>query len=107
MAWAPPTTGGVPTSYNVSINDSSGTTVVIPDNGSPLYTHTFTGLASNIPYSISVVAINCAGNSNTATVTNYTCKLVKGIERKGREREGGRGREGGGGREGEGDNHYM
>ena len=91
VSWAPPTTGGVPTSYNVNINDSNSP-VVIPDNGSSLYTHTFTGLTSNTPYSISVVAINCAGTSNTATVTNYTCKLVKGIERKGREGEGGRGR---------------
>ncbi|KAL5500424.1 hypothetical protein EMCRGX_G011983 [Ephydatia muelleri] len=43
VTWTPPTTGGVPTSYNVTINDSSSP-VVIADNGSPVYTHTFTGL---------------------------------------------------------------
>ena len=71
VAWAPPTTGGVPTSYNVSINDSSSP-VVIPDNGSSLYTHTFTGLTSDTLYTVSVVAINCAGTSNV-TSANGTC----------------------------------
>ena len=37
MAWTPPTTGGVPTCYNVSINDSSSP-VVIPANEASLYT---------------------------------------------------------------------
>ena len=71
VIWAPPTTGGVPIHYNVSINDSSGP-VVIPDNGSSLYTHNFTTLTSNTPYSISVAASNCAG-TNTTTVKNATC----------------------------------
>eukprot|EP00731_Ephydatia_muelleri_P011242 Em0006g136a len=56
-------TGGVPTSYNVTINDSSNP-VVIAANGSPVYTHTFTGLVSDTLYTVSVVAINCAGSSN-------------------------------------------
>ena len=43
VTWTPSTTGGVPTSYNVSINDGSSP-VVIPGNGASLYTHTFTGL---------------------------------------------------------------
>ena len=63
MTWTPPTTGAVPTSYNVTINDSSSP-VVIADNGSPVYTHTFTGLVSDTLYTVSVVAINCAGSSN-------------------------------------------
>ena len=73
VAWAPPTTGGVPTSYNVSINDSSSP-VVIPDNGSSLYTHTFTGLTSDTLYTVSVVAINCAGTSNGVLTSRRTCK---------------------------------
>ena len=73
VAWAPPTTGGVPTSYNVSINDSSSP-VVIPDNGSSLYTHTFTGLTSDTLYTVSVVAINCAGTSNVTSRSKLTCK---------------------------------
>ena len=71
VTWTPPTTGGVPTSYNVSINDSSSP-VVIRDNGSSLYTHTFTGLISDTLYSISVMAINCAGTSNVVTQTKWT-----------------------------------
>ena len=75
VAWAPPTTGGVPTSYNVSINDSSSP-VVIPDNGSSLYTHTFTGLTSDTLYTVSVVAINCAGTSNGVLTSKRTCKCI-------------------------------
>ena len=71
VTWTPPTTGGVPTSYNVSINDSSSP-VVIPDNGSSLYTHAFTGLISDTLYTVSVVAINCAGTSSVTTETKWT-----------------------------------
>ena len=73
VTWTPPTTGGVPTSYNVTINDSSSP-VVIADNGSPVYTHTFTGLVSDTLYTVSVVAINCAGSSNGTSLTKWTCK---------------------------------
>ncbi|KAL5500508.1 hypothetical protein EMCRGX_G012083 [Ephydatia muelleri] len=58
VTWTPPTTGGAPTSCNVTINDSSSP-VVIADNGSPVYTHTFPGLVSDTLYTVSVVAINC------------------------------------------------
>ena len=68
VTWTSPTTGGVPTSYNVNINDSSSP-VVIPDNGSSLYTHTFTGLNSDTLYTVLVVATNCAGTSNVTTQT--------------------------------------
>ena len=71
VTWAPPTTGSVPTSYNVSINDSSSP-VVIPDNGSSLYTHTFTGLISDTHYTASVVAINCVGTSNVTSEIELT-----------------------------------
>ena len=64
VTWTPPAAGGVPTSYNVTINDSSSP-VVIADNGSPVYTHTFTGLVSDTLYTVSVVAINCAGQNKT------------------------------------------
>eukprot|EP00731_Ephydatia_muelleri_P036229 Em0219g4a len=84
VAWAPPTTGGVPTSYNVSINDSSSP-VVIPDNGSSLYTHTFTGLTSDTLYTVSVVAINCAGTSNVTSVYKRTFKWQGGIGSKNRQ----------------------
>ena len=75
VTWTPPTTGGVPTSYNVTINDSSSP-VVIGDNGSPVYTHTFTGLVSDTLYTVSVVAINCAGSSNGTSLTKWTCKSL-------------------------------
>eukprot|EP00731_Ephydatia_muelleri_P011227 Em0006g121a len=62
VTWTPPTTGGVSTSYNVTINDSSNTLVPIPTSG-PLQ-HTFTNLTKDTLYTVSVVAINCAGSSN-------------------------------------------
>ena len=73
VTWTLPTTGGVPTSYNVSINDCSNS-VGIPDNGSSLYTHTFTGLISDTLYTVSVVTINCVGTSNMTSLLRRTCK---------------------------------
>ena len=59
----------VPTAaiYNVSINNSVNTLVPIPSTGAPQYT--FTGLTNNTVYSVSVVAINCAGSSSPVTLT--------------------------------------
>eukprot|EP00731_Ephydatia_muelleri_P033082 Em0025g38a len=57
------------TRYNVSINDSVNTLVPIPSTGAPQYMWNFTGLANNTVYTVSVVAINCAGSSNPATNT--------------------------------------
>ncbi|KAL5500689.1 hypothetical protein EMCRGX_G012284 [Ephydatia muelleri] len=62
VTWTPPTTGGVPTSYSVTINDSSNTLVPIPTSG-PLQ-HTFTNLTKDTLYTVSVLVINCAGSSN-------------------------------------------
>eukprot|EP00731_Ephydatia_muelleri_P011219 Em0006g113a len=75
VTWTPPTAGGVPTSYNVTINDSSSP-VVIADNGSPVYTHTFTGLVSDTLYTVSVVAINCAGHNKTLLVQQTSMELI-------------------------------
>ena len=58
------------TSYNVSINDSVNMLVPIPSTGAPQYT--FTGLTNNTVYTVSVVAINCAGSSSPATITGRT-----------------------------------
>ena len=58
------------TSYNVSINDCVNTLVPIPSTGAPQYT--FTGLTNNTVYTVSVVAINCAGSSSPATITGRT-----------------------------------
>ena len=58
------------TSYNVSINDSVNTLVPIPSTRAPQYT--FTGLTNNTVYTVSVVAINCAGSSSPATITGKT-----------------------------------
>ena len=58
------------TSYNVSINDSFGSTIFLP---SSVNSQTFSNLAMNTAYNISVVAINCAGASNAVHITgiNY------------------------------------
>ena len=55
------------TSYNVSINASVNTLVPIPSIGAPQYS--FTELTNNTVYTVSVVAINCAGSSSPATMT--------------------------------------
>ena len=60
------------TSYNVSINDSVNTLVPIPSTGAPQYT--FTGLTNNTVYTVSVVAINCAGSSSPATMMGKTIR---------------------------------
>ena len=62
------------TSYNVSINDCVNALVPIPSTGAPQYT--FTGLTNNTVYTVSVVAINCAGNSSPATMSNRTSKCA-------------------------------
>ena len=62
------------TSYNVSINDSVNTLVPIPSTGAPQYK--FTGLTNNTVYTVSVVAINCAGSSSPATMSNRTSKCA-------------------------------
>ena len=74
MTWTPPTTGGVPTSYNVSINDSSNTLVPIPANGA--LQNTFTGLTSDTLYTVSVVAINCAGTSSVMSAFGRTGNIL-------------------------------
>eukprot|EP00731_Ephydatia_muelleri_P009798 Em0005g384a len=58
------------TSYNVSINACVNTLVPIPSTRAPQYT--FTGLTNNTVYTVSVVAINCAGSSSPATMSNRT-----------------------------------
>ena len=65
----PSSSGGLPTSYNVTISNSSyvysNTTPAFP-NGSAMII--FTGLTNSINYTISSVAINCAGSSNFTTI---------------------------------------
>ena len=56
------------TSYNVNIN--GGTPISLPAN---VNTYTFTGL-NNRYYTVSVVAINCAGVSSPATGYGKTCE---------------------------------
>ena len=53
------------TSYNVSSNESINTLVPIPSIKASQYT--FTGLTKNTVYTVSVVAINCAGSSSALT----------------------------------------
>ena len=68
----PSSSGGLPTSYNVNINNSSYVyTKSTPAflNGSAMVT--FTGLTVGTIYTMSAVAINCAGSSissNTTTI---------------------------------------
>ena len=69
----PSSSGGLPTSYNVTISNStyvySNSTLAFL-NGSAMFT--FTGLTIGTNYTISAVAINCAGSSNP-TMINVSC----------------------------------
>ena len=67
----------VPTaiSYNVSINDSVNTLVPIPSTRAPQYT--FTGLTNNTVYTVSVMAINCAGSSIPVVQTTKQCEYFR------------------------------
>ena len=69
----PSPSGGLTTSYNVTISNSSYTTSppVVMTNGSAMVT--FTGLRNDSSYSISAVAINCAGNSSTSIQRYISC----------------------------------
>ena len=73
VTWIPSTIDGSPTSYNISISDS-----YVPVNantsGAQVYTHTFMGLMSDTLYTVLLVAINCAGVSNSTKISMQTCK---------------------------------
>eukprot|EP00731_Ephydatia_muelleri_P009767 Em0005g353a len=58
------------TSYNVSINASVNTIYNVSSTGAPSYMKNFTGLTNNTVYTVSVVAINCAGSSSTLQTIN-------------------------------------
>ena len=65
----PSSSGGLPTSYNVTISNSSyvySNSTAAFLNGSAMVT--FTGLTNSTSYTISAVAINCAGSSNPTTI---------------------------------------
>ena len=64
----PSSSGGLPTSYSVTISNSSyvySNSTLAFLNGSAMVT--FTGLTIGTNYTISAVAINCAGSSNPTT----------------------------------------
>ncbi|KAL5500509.1 hypothetical protein EMCRGX_G012085 [Ephydatia muelleri] len=66
----PSSSGGLPTSYNVTISNSS----YVYSNSTPAFLNgsamvTFTGLTNSTSYTISAVAINCAGSSNSSNPT--------------------------------------
>ena len=75
VVWSPASSGGPSTSFSVSVsesaNASSMSTAIVGADGNRTkeYSYTFTRLARGTTYTVSVVAINCAGNSNPA---NYT-----------------------------------
>ena len=75
VIWSPPTTGGVPTIYKITINDSNSSSLTVPENGSPRYTQTFANLTRNELYAVSVAAINCAGVT-IVTTKGYSGTLV-------------------------------
>ena len=69
IEWSPAQNGSRPNSFNVAISNYGvsdplhSASVAVGDGRSLPYSYTFTGLISDTDYEISVVAINCAGNS--------------------------------------------
>ena len=66
-----------PTNYNVSIGNSSIMLVSIPTNGELPYMLNFSNLISDAVYNVTVVAINCAGNSCTKTITGRPSEFFR------------------------------
>eukprot|EP00731_Ephydatia_muelleri_P011473 Em0006g367a len=69
----PSSSGGLPTNYSVTISNSS----YVYSNSTPAFLNgsamvTFTGLTIGTSYTISAVAINCAGSSNP-TIIYVSC----------------------------------
>ncbi|KAL5473376.1 hypothetical protein EMCRGX_G027853 [Ephydatia muelleri] len=71
VTWITPTADGNPTSYNISITNRSDP-VKVNHTGPSEYTHIFRGLRSDTMYTVLLVAINCAGVSNTTEIFQRT-----------------------------------
>ena len=76
VIWTPPIVGGIPTSYNVSINNSSPVAIPAANGSTGPLMYTYTGLDSDTVYKVTIAAINCAGAGNTTTAMIRTCKLL-------------------------------
>ena len=61
VTWSPASSGSSSTSFNVSISENVNASLTY--DGNREYSHTFTNLTSGTTYMVSVLAINCAGNS--------------------------------------------
>lgn len=70
--WDPPTTGGIPTGYNLYLDTTDGSTLYASDVTSP-YTLT-TALNYNTPYYWTVAAYNGSGTGPGATVQSFTTR---------------------------------
>ena len=73
----PSSSVGLPTSYSVTISNSS----YVYSNSTPAFLNgsamvTFTGLTIGTNYTISAVAINCAGSSNSSTCSPATLYMA-------------------------------
>ena len=71
VVWSPASTGSFPTSFSVSISANASlinTAIVGADERS----HIFNNLTSSTNYTVSVAAINCAGNSSAVYYTGVT-----------------------------------
>ena len=75
VVWSPASSGGPSTSFSVSISVNTSvmsTAFVGADNRTKEYSYTFTTLIEGTTYTVSVVAINCAGNSSPVNHTGVT-----------------------------------
>jgi hypothetical protein len=72
FSWPAPTTGGIPTGYNLYLDTASGSTLYASDVPSP-YTLT-TALNYNTLYYWTVAAYNGSGTGPGATVRSFTTR---------------------------------
>ena len=75
VVWSPASSGGPSTSFSVSIGVNTSvmsTAIVGAGNRTKEYSYTFTTLIEGTTYTVSVVAINCAGNSSPVNHTGGT-----------------------------------
>ena len=72
FTWTAPTTGGIPSGYNIYLDTVDGSTLFASNVSSP-YTVS-TPLAYNTTYYWTVVATNSAGSGDPATVRSFTTR---------------------------------
>ena len=77
IQWVPATSGDNASSYTISVtNPTSETTVGVWSIGGGTTMMTIGNLVDSTNYTVNVTAINCAGPSNSSSISVQTCECV-------------------------------